>query len=90
MKPTDFGLLVVHSTTRDVGRPGRPPLPVLVTADGTLDHRAWRAAVADLPPLADPVPVAWDDVPRTGKVRRLAPHARLLGDSDIHGTGRWT
>jgi acyl-coenzyme A synthetase/AMP-(fatty) acid ligase len=75
-----------------LGSVGRPPLPVLVTADGTLDTTAWRAAVADLPPLADPVLLAWDEVPRTatGKVRRLALHDRLLGGTDLHGTGRWT
>lgn len=75
-----------------LGSVGRPPLPVLVTASGTLDDTRWRAAVTDLPPLADPVLMAWDDVPRTatGKVRRLALHDRLLGGTDIHGTGRWT
>jgi acyl-coenzyme A synthetase/AMP-(fatty) acid ligase len=75
-----------------LGSVGRPPLPVLVTSGGTLDRRAWQAAVADLPPLADPVVMAWDEIPRTatGKVRRLALHDRLLGGADLHGTGRWT
>ncbi|MEV6628455.1 class I adenylate-forming enzyme family protein [Amycolatopsis sp. NPDC051106] len=75
-----------------VGTPGRPPVPVVVTADGHLDPRRWRAAVAGLPPLAPPRIVTWDDLPRTGtgKVRRLELLTRIAGHTVTHGTGRWT
>jgi acyl-coenzyme A synthetase/AMP-(fatty) acid ligase len=69
-----------------------PAVPVVVTTDGRLDKAAWRAAVADLPPLADPVVLDWAELPRTGtgKVRRAELRARLLGSTDTAGTGRWT
>ena len=75
-----------------LGREGAPPLPVVVTADGTLDHGAWSEAVADLPPMTDPVVLAWDDLPRTGtgKVRRTALLAALTGHAATAGSGRWT
>lgn len=75
-----------------VGVPGGRPLPVVVTADGRLDLPAWRDAVADLPPLADPVPLTWAEVPRTGtgKVRRLELAQRLLDVAESPGSGRWT
>jgi acyl-coenzyme A synthetase/AMP-(fatty) acid ligase len=75
-----------------LGMPGRPPLPVVITADGHLDGPAWRTAVAGLPPLAEPMVFTWDQVPRTGtgKVRRLELRERLVGDPDTYGTGRWT
>ncbi|KOX12404.1 class I adenylate-forming enzyme family protein [Nocardiopsis sp. NRRL B-16309] len=75
-----------------LGVPGRPSLPVAVTEDGTLDLDAWRRAVTDLPPLADPVAMKWDEVPRTGtgKVRRAALRDRIGETPDTHGTGRWT
>ncbi|MFF4194506.1 class I adenylate-forming enzyme family protein [Nonomuraea sp. NPDC001831] len=75
-----------------LGVPGRPSVPVVVTEDGGLDRDAWRRAVADLPELADPVVITWDQVPRTGtgKVRRTALR-ELLGETpDTYGTGRWT
>jgi acyl-coenzyme A synthetase/AMP-(fatty) acid ligase len=75
-----------------VGVPGRIPLPVVVTRDGRLDPTAWGRAVADLPPLADPVVLTWDELPRTatGKVRRAELRMRLLGTAATFGTGRWT
>ncbi|WP_043778201.1 class I adenylate-forming enzyme family protein [Amycolatopsis rifamycinica] len=75
-----------------LGRADAPPLPVVVTADGTLDPAAWSAAVADLPPLAEPVALAREDVPRTGtgKVRRTALLAALTGNAAPAGSGRWT
>ncbi len=75
-----------------LGRKDGPPLPVVVTADGTLDRATWAAAVADLPALADPLVVTWDDLPRTGtgKVRRTALLAALTGSTATAGTGRWT
>ncbi|WP_322785140.1 class I adenylate-forming enzyme family protein [Streptomyces profundus] len=71
---------------------GRRPLPVLVTADGTLDGVAFKSAVEDLPPLDEPVAMTEAAVPRTGtgKVRRHALLERLTGRSDTSGTGRWT
>ncbi|WP_033341990.1 class I adenylate-forming enzyme family protein [Catenuloplanes japonicus] len=72
--------------------PDAPPVPVLVTTDGTVDAHAWAAAVADLPRLAAPVVVAAADVPRTGtgKVRRMELRARIGGLTAPVGTGRWT
>ncbi|QKW18756.1 acyl--CoA ligase [Kitasatospora sp. NA04385] len=70
---------------------GRPQ-PVLVTSGGGLDPARWRAAVHDLPPLAEPLVVGWDEVPRTatGKVRRHELRARVLAGSTPIGTGLWT
>lgn len=75
-----------------LGTPGQPPLPVVVTSDGRLDDIAWLAAIRDLPPLADPVVLTWDEVPRTGtgKVRRLALREQLAEVGATYGTGRWT
>lgn len=75
-----------------IGIPGRQPLPVLATADGTLDRERWHAAVADLPELAAPVVLGWDDLPRTGtgKVRRPELRDRLLGRDETYGSGQWT
>lgn len=75
-----------------IGIPGRQPLPVLATADGTLDRARWQQAVADLPELAAPVVLTWDDLPRTGtgKVRRLELRDRLLGRDETYGSGLWT
>ncbi|POX49310.1 long-chain acyl-CoA synthetase [Streptomyces sp. Ru71] len=72
------------------GRDGAP-LPVVVTADGRLDERAWDRAAQGLPALARPAVLTWDAVPRTGtgKVRRVALAERLTGAS-LTGTGRWT
>ncbi|WP_232734283.1 class I adenylate-forming enzyme family protein [Kitasatospora sp. CB02891] len=70
---------------------GRPQ-PVLVTAAGDLDPQRWRDAVRDLPPLAEPLLVPWDAVPRTatGKVRRHELREQVLAGSSPIGTGRWT
>ena len=75
-----------------LGVPGRPPVPVLSTADGALDPAAWRRATADLPQLDDPVLIGWEDFPRTGtwKVRRPVLRERLFGTTQTFGTGRWT
>ncbi|MGF1428821.1 class I adenylate-forming enzyme family protein [Kitasatospora sp. LaBMicrA B282] len=72
--------------------PGRPPLPVLVTADGTLDPARWAGAVHDLPELAEPLLLGWDSLPRTGtgKVRRHELRSRYLAGTVARGTGRWT
>jgi acyl-coenzyme A synthetase/AMP-(fatty) acid ligase len=75
-----------------LGMPGRPPLPVVVTATGRLDATAWSRAIAGLPPMQEPMVLTWDRVPRTGtgKVRRLALLATLTGGTDTYGSGRWT
>lgn len=75
-----------------LGVPDGPPVPVVVTASGRLDGLVWREAVADLPALAEPVLLPWDEVPRTGtgKVRRAALRDRLGLRPDTCGTGRWT
>ena len=75
-----------------LGTPGRPLLPVMVTADGRLDGAAWRAAVRDLPPLAEPAVLTWDRLPRTGTgtVRRTELRELFDGAAGGYGTGRWT
>ncbi|MPZ65448.1 MAG: AMP-binding protein [Pseudonocardiaceae bacterium] len=75
-----------------LGTPGRRPLPVVVTGDGSLDKTAWEAAVRDLPELDEPLVFTWDQVPRTGtgKVRRLKLRECLADLSATYGTGRWT
>ncbi|WHT22862.1 class I adenylate-forming enzyme family protein [Crossiella sp. CA-258035] len=75
-----------------LGVRGQPPIPVLVTANGTLSELAWRRAIRDLPAMAGPVPLTWAEVPRTGtgKVRRQELLERLLGRAERHGSGRWT
>jgi acyl-coenzyme A synthetase/AMP-(fatty) acid ligase len=72
-----------------LGRPDAAPLPVVVTADGTLDPARWRAVVPDLP---DPVVLTSAEVPRTGtgKVRRSALLRQLTGTVATSGSGRWT
>ncbi|MEU6737271.1 class I adenylate-forming enzyme family protein [Streptomyces physcomitrii] len=74
-----------------IGIPGKEPLPVLSTKDGTLDEAAWRRATADLPPLGTPMVIPLEEMPRTstGKVRRVELRERLLGE-ETFGTGRWT
>ncbi|MDT0266545.1 class I adenylate-forming enzyme family protein [Streptomyces sp. DSM 44915] len=72
--------------------PGQEPVPVLVTDDGAFDRADYKRAVADLPPLAEPVVRAEDSIPRTGtgKVRRHALLEQLTGRRDTAGSGRWT
>lgn len=72
--------------------PGRPPLPVVVTGDGPVPAEIWRTATAGLPRLADPVTLAWGDLPRTetGKVRRAALRERFPTHRTAHGSGNWT
>jgi acyl-coenzyme A synthetase/AMP-(fatty) acid ligase len=54
--------------------PDGTAVPVVCTKDDVpLDRRAWRAAVADLPPMADPVQWRLADLPQTAttKIKRL-------------------
>ncbi|WEV29481.1 AMP-binding protein [Streptomyces sp. 71268] len=75
-----------------IGVPGELPLPVVCTRDGSWDQAAWQRATADLPRMADPRLLEWDEFPRTstGKVRRMELRERLLGEASAYGTGRWT
>ncbi|WP_243795742.1 class I adenylate-forming enzyme family protein [Saccharopolyspora gloriosae] len=75
-----------------LGRPGEPPLPVVVTADGELTTSAWRRAIRGLPAMQEPVSLTWDQIPRTGtgKVRRALLLEQLTGSTDTPGSGRWT
>ncbi|MEV4644412.1 AMP-binding protein [Saccharopolyspora sp. NPDC049357] len=75
-----------------LSRADRPPLPVVVTADGEMSGHAWRHATRGLPAMSEPVVLNWEDVPRTGtgKVRRLELLNRLTGSANTYGTGRWT
>lgn len=75
-----------------LARAEQPPLPVVVTTDGTLPEHAWRHACHGLAAMAEPVALRWEEVPRTGtgKVRRLELLDRLTGKTDTYGTGRWT
>ncbi|MDG4809526.1 AMP-binding protein [Micromonospora sp. WMMD1120] len=61
--------------------PNRTAVPVLCTHDDQpVDPERWRAAVADLPQLAEPVQIRQADLPRTGtlKVQRTELSRRLV------------
>ncbi|AJT69191.1 hypothetical protein T261_7594 [Streptomyces lydicus] len=69
------------------------PVPVYSTSgDVPLDPGTWQQAVRDLPELAAPVRIRWDEFPRTGtwKIARVRLRERLLPDARPLGTGRWT
>lgn len=72
--------------------PGGPPQPVFSTeGDAPVEPGDWEAAVGDLPPLADPIRIRWEEFPRTAtwKVRRNQLREDLIGAEPI-GIGRWT
>jgi acyl-coenzyme A synthetase/AMP-(fatty) acid ligase len=72
---------------------GGAPVPVLSTVDNQpVDPREWAQATADMPTLAGPIHIRWEDFPRTGtwKIRRVALRERLLPEARALGTGRWT
>jgi len=75
-----------------LGTADGPPVPVVATADGTLAPGAWKEAVLDLPTMAEPILLTWDDLPRTGtgKVRRGVLRESLGLGSDTPEKGRWT
>ncbi|WP_419992782.1 class I adenylate-forming enzyme family protein [Streptomyces boninensis] len=75
-----------------LGDPNGAPVPVVSTHSGTLDRDAWQRATADLPALAEPRVIDWNDFPRTGtwKVRRFDLRQKVLQSQDTYGTGRWT
>ncbi|HZB32572.1 MAG TPA: class I adenylate-forming enzyme family protein [Streptosporangiaceae bacterium] len=75
-----------------LGVPDGRPQPVLSTVDGELDQEIWRAATADLPELAEPAVIPWEDFPRTAtwKVRRFELREQILGSGQTIGSGKWT
>ncbi|WP_219910617.1 hypothetical protein [Saccharothrix carnea] len=83
---------MAESESAPVGYTGSAHVVGVQVTSGPLDPAAWRRAVADLPPMADPHVPAWEDVPRTatGGVRRLDLLTRLTGTAETHGSGRWT
>lgn len=72
---------------------GGLPVPVVSTSRGEpLDEAAWEDATADLPPLAEPVTIPWDEFPRTAtwKVQRPKLRDRVVPGTEAVGSGRWT
>jgi len=72
---------------------GNLPVPVLSTTDDApLDLDQWAKATADLPALAEPIQLRWDEFPRTAtwKIRRVQLREHLLSGSEAIGIGRWT
>lgn len=68
------------------------PVPVLSTeGDVPVQPAEWTRATRDLPPLAPPVHVRWDEFPRTAtwKIRRVALREQLFGERPV-GLGDWT
>ncbi|WP_344465384.1 class I adenylate-forming enzyme family protein [Kitasatospora kazusensis] len=72
--------------------PDGPPVPVVATPDGLLDRGHWRKAVRGLPEMAEPIVIAFKDMPRTGtgKILREELRRRHLTGAGHVGTGRWT
>ncbi|WP_306317527.1 MULTISPECIES: class I adenylate-forming enzyme family protein [unclassified Streptomyces] len=69
------------------------PQPVLSLREGcALAPEQWRRATADLPPMAAPVQIRWDEFPRTAtwKIRRTMLREQLLSGAAGIGYGRWT
>ncbi len=69
------------------------PVPVLSTAgDVPVDRADWERVTADLPELAEPVQLRWEDFPRTAtwKIRRVQLRERLFAGTSAIGIGRWT
>jgi hypothetical protein len=67
-------------------------VPVVVADGRRPSWQDWQAAVGDLPEMAPPRFLTWDEVPRTGtgKVRRHELRTRLAASEQTYGTGRWT
>ncbi|MCG8914933.1 acyl--CoA ligase [Actinokineospora sp. PR83] len=72
--------------------PDGPPVPVVATPDGSLDRTRWQRAVRGVPALAEPIVIAFEDMPRTGtgKILREALRTRYLEGVGNPGHGRWT
>jgi acyl-coenzyme A synthetase/AMP-(fatty) acid ligase len=72
--------------------PDALPQPVYSTdGDAPVAPDAWAAATEDLPPMADPIKIGFDDFPRTAtwKIRRNQLREELVGARPV-GIGRWT
>ncbi len=72
---------------------GKRPQPVVsVRSDEPLDQGRWALAASDLPELAPPVQIRWDEFPRTAtwKIRRPMLRDQLFAGSAGVGFGRWT
>ncbi|MBZ4322779.1 class I adenylate-forming enzyme family protein [Streptomyces huiliensis] len=72
---------------------GGKPQPVYSSQfDQPVTEAQWRAATADLPEMAEPIHIRWDEFPRTAtwKVRRVMLREQLLKDADGIGYGTWT
>ena len=75
-----------------LSRPNALPVPVLSTdGDVAVAPSDWARATQDLPDLAAPVQVRWDEFPRTAtwKIKRVALREQLFGEQPI-GLGDWT
>jgi len=75
-----------------LARPGELPVPVYSSeGDVPIDRADWARATRDLPPLAAPIHLRWDELPRTAtwKIRRVELRERLFGERPL-GLGRWT
>lgn len=69
------------------------PVPVYSTdGDVEIPEDEWRRAVRDLPELAQPIRIGWDEFPRTGtwKIRRIDLREQLVSAARQIGIGRWT
>ncbi|MFB7244232.1 AMP-binding protein [Streptomyces populi] len=72
---------------------GAHPQPVLSLREGTsLEPGQWRRATADLPTMAAPLRIRWEEFPRTAtwKIRRTLLREQLLTGATGVGSGRWT
>ena len=75
-----------------LGVKGQDPIPVLCYDGAEFEKSQWDSAVSDLPRMADPVVVSWDDLPRTStwKIRRAQLRKRLVGAEYGDGVAKWT
>ncbi|HEX3784176.1 MAG TPA: AMP-binding protein [Pseudonocardiaceae bacterium] len=65
------------------GRSGEPVPVVCTRGERPLDLSRWRSAVADLPTMADPIQLHFDDVPRTSTWKVQRPELiRLLNQTN--------
>ncbi len=72
--------------------PDGPPVPIVATPDGRLDEERWRRATRGLPASAEPIVIAFRDMPRTGtgKIIREELRRQYLEKTEPPGSGRWT